>query len=122
MIEAAHRRLGTARVAAKLAQQKHIDTKATLGNCISAWVAGVDPGSAEDRRARELRNHLKGEAEKRAQRGYVPRMSTAQHPAFDPVSGKSGFKGNRRGAFGKADQHRSVNDARMFQGKPSVKA
>ena len=81
-------------------------------------------GNAEQRAARELRNHLAGEAEKRAARGYTPKMHTGKHPAFDPVSGRTGVKGNGRGGYPSSFQHRNVGDVSMFQGvKPGgVKA
>lgn len=125
MVEAAHRRLGTARLAVQLAQRKHSDTKAALARCVMAWQQNADPGTPEERRARELRNHLAGEAEQRARRGYTPKMDTSKHSAFDPVSGRSGFKGNRRGALPSNFQHRNVNSITMFQGvtkPPGAKA
>lgn len=65
-VEAAHTQLGNARVAVKIAQQKHADAKGALAAAILAWQTGGDFGTPEERRMRMVRDHLASEQAKRA--------------------------------------------------------
>jgi hypothetical protein len=121
MVEAAHKRLGAARVAVRIAQQRHTDTKGRLAAVITAWQTASDSLTSEARQQREHRNYLASELARKqalAAAGVRPnRMRTDKHPARDPMTGRVGHKGNHRGAFPSSYQHRNVNSPTSFQRK-----
>ena len=112
MVEAAHKRLGEARVAVLTARNKLQDTKGALALAITGWQTHSDPMSPEQRRQQEVRNHLASEAAKRqrlADAGLATsRMDTRKFPAQNMVTGQMGAKGNNRGAFPREYQHRTI--------------
>jgi hypothetical protein len=122
MVEQAHKRLGNARVAVQLAQQKHRDTKATLASAIEAWQRNADPMSNEQRQALEHRNYLASEQERKqrlANAGMRPtKMRTDKFPAQAMgTGGPTGAKGNTRGAYPHNFQHRTVGKPSELHGK-----
>jgi hypothetical protein len=119
-VEAAHKRLGMARVAVTVARQKLSDTKGKLAAAILAWQQGSDEGTPEQRRMQLVRDHLASEQAKRA--GHV---ATAQpqpgnsvvdrSAAYSRDNTPSGFVrnqfrngGSHRGAFPKSMRGQSV--------------
>lgn len=112
MVEAAHKRLGEARVAVLTARNKLQDTKGALALAITGWQTHSDPMTPEQRRQQEVRNHLASEAARKqalANMGLATtRMTTQKHPAQNMATGQMGHKGNHRGAFPREYQHRTV--------------
>jgi hypothetical protein len=120
-VERAHKRLGEARVAVQIARQKLVDTKGKLALAITAWQSNSEPGTPEERRMREVRAHLASEAARKQRlrdAGVQPnRMRTDKFPAVNLETGQMGSKGNSRGAYPAAYEHRNVKNPGMFHGK-----
>ncbi len=120
-VEAAHKRLGEARVAVIIARNKHADTNAALALAITGWQRGEDPMTSEQRRMRMVREMLASEqARKQALHDAGikgTRMRTDKFPAQNMVTGQMGHKGNSRGAYPSNYHHRTVGKPTAFQGK-----
>ncbi len=102
LVEAAHVRLDTGRVAVRVAQEKLRETKGKLALAITAWQQQADPLSPAERQQRETRNFLASEQAKRAARG----KPYPQAQAF--VQKRMQNSGNHRGAFPRSYFGRSV--------------
>jgi hypothetical protein len=121
LVEAAHNRLGAARVAVTVARQTLGDAKGKLALAITGWQTASEPGTPEQRRMAMVRDHLASEAA-RKQRLHdaglkTARMNTSKYPAVNLATGQRGFKGNNRGAYPSNYQHRNVAKPGEFQGK-----
>jgi hypothetical protein len=92
-MQAAHNALGAARVAVKIGQQKVADTKAALASAVVAWQTASDPLTPDQRREREVRNHLAAMQAERASRRNATAITARQFVQ------KTMKNGPQRGAF-----------------------
>ncbi len=102
LVEAAHVRLDTGRIAVRVAQEELRETKGKLALAITAWQQQADPLTPAQRQQRETRNFLASEQAKRAARG----APSPQAAAF--VQKRMKNSGNHRGAFPRSYFGRTV--------------
>jgi predicted DNA binding CopG/RHH family protein len=93
-VEAAHAKLGEARVNVRIAQETLARTKTKLAECIMSWQAAADPVSPELRRQREARAMIETSNQTRAQRHNRTAITAKQYVWNRQVNG-----GNSRGAY-----------------------
>ena len=108
-VEAAHKRLGAARIAVRLLQQKRIDTRARLAACIEAWRHDDDPLTPEQRQAREHRAYLASELARKqglADAGQRPNRMLTDKFRLDMQTGTGVYKGGSRGAMSEGQRAR----------------
>jgi hypothetical protein len=121
---AAHNALGTARLALRQARQNTQDARGALARSISIWQTGLPAYTREDL----IRDHLRGEQERRRQRieaglpanapkrvanSYLDRSAAYGRDNSAEGAARSRMQnGGRRGAFPSSMQHQINNDPR----------